>query len=91
MFICNGYNEVLPLQLFRRSVLPALTANNSTTVDVDGLSGDEASIRRGQEDVGRTQFGGHTDSTNRCRVLVPFLQGVLVHCGFLERSPRKRR
>lgn len=65
-----------------------LTADDCTTVDVNSLTGDEASIRRGQEDVGRAQFRGHADSTDGSGALVPLLQGVVVHGGFLERGPR---
>jgi hypothetical protein len=64
-----------------------LTADDGTTVDVDSLATDERSITGSQEHVGRSQLGRLTDPSDRRRILVPFLERVLVHGGFLERSP----
>lgn len=62
-------------------------ADDRTTVNVNSLTADERSVAGSQEDVGRSQLGWLTDPANRCRVLVPFLERVLVHGGLLKRSP----
>jgi hypothetical protein len=62
---------------------------------MDGLSRDEGRVGRGEEDVGRSELGRHTDSADGSGRLSPLAEGVLVHGSGLQRSPdrseRRRR
>lgn len=43
----------------------SLSVDNGTTVDVDTLTADKASVLAGEEDVGGTKLGWLSNSTNR--------------------------
>jgi hypothetical protein len=58
---------------------------------VDTLTADKRSILTGEEDVGRSQLGGLTDSANRGGGVVPCLHLLLVHSSGLEWSPHGTR
>lgn len=64
-----------------------LSIHDSAAVDVDRLSGNEAAVLAGEEDVRRAELGRLADSANGRGRLVPFLHLVLVHRSGLQRRP----
>ena len=67
--------------------IDSLTTDDRSTVNVDGLTANERPVAGSQEDVCGSQFGRLTDPADRRRVLVPFLERVLVHGGLLQGRP----